>query len=373
MDSKQVLEKDNIELAESASLTEAARHEVLAENVKKRKAKLIKLGAILALMVITLIFVTIAWFTMNRDVSGSGMSIKAGGPRFELAAKGNQIRNLSLFPLADSEYASGTSGTDPDDDSTYYRTGSETEQIYLRFTGTNDDAYAELEPGGSGVFEFYVIPNQDGDLSIDFNLNILGFIDHTYTVDEEEVTELIEITKLTTANSGLDADEITDRQDALDYLKGHILFFEEEGEPNLASGAYYYKTPIVDNVYHFEKKNAIKGKLYPVRIHWMWTNTLGQITLKDNSSGRRSGTPVVKDGDTIDEDDELTDKGAVIELIKTNKDIVFKSTTTITDSMIENSDDATNFRILSKGYNEADQMIGTYVRYFLLEVSTTDN
>lgn len=63
MDSKQVLEKGNIELAESASLTEAARHEVLAENVKKRKAKLIKLGAMLALMVITLIFVTMHMIT----------------------------------------------------------------------------------------------------------------------------------------------------------------------------------------------------------------------------------------------------------------------------------------------------------------------
>ena len=63
MDSKQVLKKDNIELAESASLTEAARHEVLAENVKKRKAKLIKLGAMLSLMVITLIFVTMHMIT----------------------------------------------------------------------------------------------------------------------------------------------------------------------------------------------------------------------------------------------------------------------------------------------------------------------
>ena len=144
----------------AAAVDEGSAEEIKAEN-EKRKRTLIKFGLMTVLAAIILVFASIAWFTMNRETSTSGMNIQVGAPPFELAAKGNQIKNLSIFPLADSEYSFGTSGTDPDDDTTYYRTGSETEQIYLRFTGTDDDADAELEPGGSGVFEFYVIPNQD--------------------------------------------------------------------------------------------------------------------------------------------------------------------------------------------------------------------
>ena len=142
MDSKQVLEKGNIELAESASLTEAARHEVLAENVKKRKAKLIKLGAMLALMVITLIFVTIAWFTMNRETSAGGMGI-----------------TTTTMPYV-IEPLSGGNNIYQD----YHDKVMSTDAIIWAMTSTdkinNNDENVDsgIKPGHSGMISFYVKP-----------------------------------------------------------------------------------------------------------------------------------------------------------------------------------------------------------------------
>ena len=319
---------------------------------------LFKTFSMMVIALAVLIFVSTAWFTMNRNISVSGMDIKTRTIPFELATTGNRIRFRSLVGFADSQYTEGSSevisGT------TYYRTGVDTDNILLRFQGTEEDAAAELEPGGSGDFLFYVIPNETGRLNVDFTFNIRGYyavIDPT----TKEVTNLLDISTLTQAESGLTPAQIAEKQEALNYLKGHIFFFEEEGEPDILSDPYYYKKPIQNNLFPKDFGTVTKNVPQEVHIFWMWPRTLGQITL--NSSAKRSGIPIVADGST--------DKTKVITIVKNNKNIIFANSSSITDAMIENSGTDENFPILSRGYNDADQDIGSNVDYYLLEVTAT--
>lgn len=330
---------------------------------------------VFALFIALAVPMTIAWLAAP-GVAGIGrMEMTGDAPAFELAVKGNRIRHEEIFSFADSEYVFGMPGIDPDDSSEYYKTGlgqngTENDQIMLRFNGTAEEAAKEIGPGGSGVFTFYVIPGQDGNLAVDFSLDIHGYIEKAEmrTVDEEQiavVTDLLDITTLTMENSALTQEQITKRREALNYLQGHIFFFEEEGEPDDETAPYSYKKPLVDNRIHKEWENVQKGKLYPVTIYWMWPNTLGQITLKDGN--RRYGLPVVKDEEFEDANHELTDKGKVVQRVQNQKAAVFMTEAAVTDEMI--ADSARYLTALSKGYNKADEMIGTYINYFLLEVT----
>lgn len=370
------LEAQKLENAESASL--AAAEDIATEKdlIRLQKIKLIKFGAIVFLSAIMLVFMTLSWFTMNRNVSSGGMGVRTNVSSFEIATTGNQVMHRAQFPKADNTYEEGNTATDgvvvnldgsEETLAEYFISGNSKQNIMLEFTGTSEQSTQELEPRGCGIIEFYIIPSTDGEMNVDLNLNIRGFIEKTLIVNGSKQTQLLDISTLTTESSGMTAAQISEKQDALNYLNGHIFFFEEEGEPNDASSPYYYKKPITDGVYHFSR-NVEAGKLYPVKIYWMWPKTYGQIALKDNTGSKRSGIPVVEDAEyTVDS--ERTDKGKLLDLVKAKHltGAFFNSQTTITSAMIDDS--YTNFRELSKGYNNADEIIGTNIRYMMLEVT----
>ena len=330
---------------------------------EKKKGTIIGLTKTFSMMVLALavfIFVATAWFTMNRNVGTLGMGVKVKTVPFELATTGNRIRFRSLVGFADSQYTEGSS--EVISETTYYRTGVDTDSILLRFQGLEEDERAELEPGGHGDFLFYVLPKETGRLSVDFVFNIRGY----YAVidpDTKGVTNLLDISTLTQEESGLTPSQIAEKQAALNYLKGHIFFFEEEGEPTIQANPYYYKKPIQSNLLPKDFGTVTKNDPQEVHIYWMWPRTLGQITL--NSASKRSGIPIVADNSA--------DKTKVITIVKNNKNMIFSNASSITDAMIENSGSDENFSILSRGYNDADQDIGTGVDYFLLEVTANQS
>jgi hypothetical protein len=99
----------------------------------------------------------------------------------------------------------------------------------------------------------------------------------------------------------------------------------------------------------------------------MWTDTLGQLLLPDNSSGKRNGLPILADTDT-------TGKAAVKQYLISEKEKVFANSNVISDSYINDIADtelfdAEKFKLLSNGYNNADFSIGSNIRYFLIEVT----
>lgn len=420
------------ELNNSASPNKAVPNEKDL-NIYNRKKALIKMGVIGALLIVMIIFGTISWFTQNRQVESSGMTIKTATLPFDIATKGASVRNQSEINAKRPEYVEGSSGTYSNlsgTSDTYYTDDS----LLLRYTPVADDPATDdfdesetpdISPGSNGELSLYVIPKTDSSLKVKVSLNVVAFAeidkyDVTIVTDEQtqedkEVytktgTQIIEITNAEDfADAAYDAgnsdaaDEAAKYVAASDYLKGHILFFGGQG--NTSSGAesswYYYTTPYTSGTITQTIVAGNEGKAVQVPIYWMWANTLGQIALANNSSNQRSGIPVVRDLTSAQintmPNTPLTDKEKLITYVKENKDIVLMDWQNIELSVAEESavpeimiaqqvtqekawdiffngliddfDDANNFSRLSKCYNAADNEIGTRIRYFMIEVT----
>ena len=430
---------------------------VARDNIYNRKKALIKMGAIGAMILVMIIIGTISWFTNSREVESSGMNIKTATLPFDIATKGASIRNSDIMSTEDGKtvmntkngkFIDGSSGTYENQSGvsgTYY-TG---DSLLLRFTPNADDPSTtdidesetpDISPGSSGELNLFVIPKTNDAMNVKVSLNVVAFaeIDKYKTVvsnviDEEtgepktdpETGELITTSK--TENDGTKLIEINsdfaaaanavgntavageaDKYiDAANYLKGHILFFEEEGDPDNADEGlrYYYSTPYTTRnedsqiTFNYPVPANKNGKAVQVPIYWMWTNTLGQIALKNNTSTQMNGISVVQNITTFP-NTPLTDKEKLIKYVKDNKDIVLKDWQNIelseteelvtipqlmvssephiteekamellVDELIDDIANTNNFSRLSKCYNAADYDIGTKIRYFMIEVT----
>ena len=328
----------------------------------KSKKTLIKIAIMMIFALLIAIFAGVAWFTMNKEVTTDGMSVKVKGSPFEIAVQGSTVRNDTEFIKADSSYVYG----DTTLVSGYYATNSSDAQIKIRYTpGQNDEV--DFGPGSDGKIEFWVVPNEDGTLKVTIDLDVIGYRE----LGEQEKT-IKKISELTVANSGLDQETINQYKAADNYLDGHIMFFEEPGdtaETTIESSRYYYKKPITTRTLNKTFTNARKNQPEKVTIYWMWANTLGQLALKNNSSGLRSDYPIVQDVLDNGSDISNTDKGKVIQYLKDNKSTVFANYASVTDSEIDNAKVKANFNKLSDGYNDADFLIGSNVSYFMIDIT----
>lgn len=386
------------ELPQSASPSSLTVDEI-AEKKRNQKKSLIKMGAMGVLTLILLIFSSLSWFTMNTQVESSGMNITTATLPFDIATKGASVRNQSVINSKHSEYVEGESGT-------YYVGDS----LLLRFDPTqadnpatdsvNESYLPDIAPGSNGELSLYVIPKTDDSLDVKISLNVIAFAEidkykvATEIVEEngEEVskevlvkegTQIIEIkdandfqTKAEEVHNSEAAAAKNDYVNAANYLKGHILFFGTEGDilnTNEKLRYYYsdpYTTITADSqiTFDFPVPANKKGKAVQVPIYWMWTNTLGQIALPNNNSEQRSGYPILADTDT-------DNKPKITTYLKSRNGSVFAPVdgNTVTnediDKVVASTFDSNAFSKLSKGYNKADNEIGTHIRYFMIEVT----
>ena len=361
----------------------AAKKAASEEERRRQKKRIIKILLLMILIALIIVFASIAWFAMNKAVSADTMAIEAKDAPFEIATKGSNVRYETEFSNADSAYTDGETTTISGID---HITTSNEQQIRLRYDPTAEQLEKEDEigPDSSGQIELYIVPKESGEMTAKLDLNIVAFRAITKTEGNVTTQDLIKMSDLTTDNSGLSEDQILNCQQAQEYLNGHILFFEEI---STSPSAYSYKKPITDGVLR-HSFTAVKDTPEKITIYWTWTNTLGQIALKNNTSQLRNGIPVVQDSDAS----EGTDKKKMLDYLKENKEIVFKDIEDIADltdaekegktdeqlaqaysdkidDMIDNADDSTNFLLLSEGYNSADFTIGTNVDYFIVEIT----
>lgn len=330
-----------------------------ADDNKNRKKSLIKFGILAFLALLVWIFSTIAWFAMNDRVSADGMNVGVAGMPFKIAAKGSRVRYSDEITAARSDFSFGSSGSYVNSSNvsgTYY---TDTDKLILRFDAATD---GEVKPGDSGIIEFYVIPTTDGDITANISLDVISF---TGGSDDEELTEI------TASYSGTNAAETID---AAKYMKGHIMFFRELSS---SQSSYTYTGALTDRTLTVSIPNAVHDVAYPVQIHWMWPKTLGQLALQTNANALRpaSNTPVIQETAPATVGGVKNDKRLVLDYLYSERESVFKfdSTSTYTglDTVIDSADTQANFELLTDGYNDADSDIGTYVSYFLIELTIT--
>ena len=368
-------------MAEKAVANAKAENE---EERRKQKKRLTKIILMMVLIALIMIFASIAWFAMNKAVTADTMAIEAKDSPFEIATKGKKVRYETEFSSAESDYTDGEetniSGID-------HITSSNKQQIRLRYDPTEQQLKKEDEigPDSSGKIELYIVPKESGEMTVKLDLSMVAYHAVQKKQGETTVQELIKMSDLTTENSGLTQAQINQSIIAQDYLNGHMMFFEEIS----TSEEYSYKKPVTQG-YVTHKFQAQVNKPEKVTIYWMWTNTLGQIALKNNQSQQRKGLPVVQDSDAS----EGTDKKKVLDYLKENKAIVFKNLEKVAglsdeekagrteqeleqaisdkiDQRIDNAAESENFTLLSEGYNSADFVIGTSVDYFIVEITAS--
>ena len=407
------LKYDIGEVEQSASQSSQLVDEI-AEKKRNQKKSLIKLGAMGVLIVVTIIIGSLSWFTANRDVETSGMGMKTATLPFDIATKGASVRNSAVMNAQKPEYTEGASGTYSDvnnSEGTYYVGDS----LLLRFdparqddpkTAEDESIPPDISPGSSGELSLYVIPKTNESQKVKVSMNVVAFAeiekkdgngDTVYKMDSNDQfildssgnkivdTEIIEITnaadfitKANAVNNSTTAGEADKYIAAVNYLKGHILSFGEEGDPDNSDESlrYYYSTPYTTSnedsqiTFNYPVPANKNGKAVQVPIYWMWTNTLGQILLPDNTSGQRSGYPILADTDD-------SGKAAIKTYMISNRSDIFTNNDGNTISRINsvaqtvtsadfNSD---AFKYLSSGYNEADYIIGTKIAYFMIDVT----
>ena len=363
----------------------AAKKAASEEERRRQKKRIVKLVLLMILIALIIVFASIAWFAMNKAVSADTMAIEAKDAPFEIATKGSNVRYETEFSNADSAYTDGETTTISGID---HITTSNEQQIRLRYDPTAEQLEKEdqVGPKSCGKIELYVVPKESGVMTVRIDLNIVAFRAIQNKVGETTTTDLIKMSNLTTDNSGLTAEQIAECQKAQEYLNGHIMFFEHESS---SPTAYSYTDPITGGFLN-HTFDATKDSPEKITIYWMWTNTLGQIALKNNNSGLRNGIPVVQDAEPT----EGTDKKEVIDYLKDKKEIIFKNLDAVAnlteeekegkteeelaeaysekiDQRIDNADQNENFKLLSEGYNSADFSIGTNVDYFIVELTAT--
>ncbi len=112
-----------------------------------------------------------------------------------------------------------------------------------------------INPGSHGKLTFYVVPNQSGEMEIQFKLSITGYAENKNedAVSYEKVTE----------------EEVTR------FMNGHIMFFEKYDENN-----HTYSDFLHDETFTRTLKDCKVGVPQEVNVYWVWPNTLGQILMK---------------------------------------------------------------------------------------------
>ena len=373
----------------SETISETSEEEKKPKVVYDR-AKAIKIIAAEIAAFAILVFASIAWFTMNKDVGTSGMGVQVAPAPFELEVSGLYVENEDDFSKADSEYDDGEAQLEANT----YRTSGQYGKIIWRKTGnTADDGHyaKDLEPNSHGKLTFWVVPNSTGSLDIEFDFNIRGFIGaFTDPEDEEaepELTNLYEINDdLTIEDSGgliANASQLSDKKAALEYIQGHILFFSDY------NGTYYSGflgtgrsirfgdciNPSTNAKYNAGNPVSVtEGQKYQVTIYWKWANTFEQMVFDETS--RKKDEPLFVSTNTTDrtaiysylsatESSEMKNKvfkDLTVSAITTDLGYVQNNTTASIDSATKELTDA---------YNNADSFIGNNIDYIMIEMTAS--
>lgn len=312
----------------------ALTEEEMQERKKIRKAALIKMVAMFIFCIVVMIFGSIAWFTMNKDVSGAGMGVSTKTIGFKLKSKGTIPMDAAY--TAATEYKNGI----PDDaeNPEFYYTGENNDDVKWRMELSSDE---RLEPGECGELTFWVIPDRaNTSLDMNFSASMRGFTKQ--------------------GNSWTESTNTT----ALGYLDTHLLYFTER-YPTPANGAteFSYKGLINPD---FTKLALTESD--PVTIYWVWPNTFKQMMYMDGDAALGGAKGIAYDAAALAE---------IQEYVSDNYTRMFPSGTADLATNIANccgttataEQKAASITVLDSAYNTADTVIGGAFQGALTELT----
>lgn len=329
---------------------EQKREELLLEQ-KSRKKKLVKIGSIMTLISVVMVFATRSWFTMSREVSGTGANMTSNELVFELKTIGTTVPNSNI--IESLGYKNGTPVTSG---STTTNVGD----IKWLLQADDDMAGAGLRPGTSGSLNFVIMPvNRDNskNLSVNYKIELSAYrlsddmkaqiaaetqkknLGQPYSMPTVTVNDLIKIS----------TDSDARLVNAVEYLKGHMLLFKNEDNTGRIQFGEVQTISF----------NSLEDKEIP--LHWIWPETLGDMVLT---------------GDNIVNICTGDEKNALTQHIQNNPNLYFYLND-LNNDMLENGKLKTNvlgddlsdyYPTLNLAYNDADQEIGVNIQYIMIEL-----
>lgn len=257
--------------------------EELKKELWKRKKKARQSFVLVLAAVVAFLALGVAWFVSNNRVNGISGRISAKESGIEIGSKGSQGVHDDILQKVKS-------------DLTYHLPGEESNKQHdtslggsinwLLNSDSNMNNYNEgksftdtgakfrkdyaMEPGTKGKLDFFIKPYEEGDLSLEFSLDIVPY------VMNGDTTQVVDKTSTSTAPQ---------------FLSGHIVYFLGETQNDTVTYTW-----IKDGRFQITIPTAEKDKEYNYSIYWVWPLNLSTILLNEHDE--------FLNGSTIEFDDK---------------------------------------------------------------------
>lgn len=326
----------------SAAFTEEERR-------KMRRAALVKMAAMLVFVIVVMIFGSIAWFTMNKDVSNTGMGVKIGSDAYQIVP----VDGIDSIYQDYYKYIENYSS-----DALVWKMNDESNME--NFTGD-----VGISPGSFGTISFYVQP-RDESINLDLTFNIVGY---EYKEETEETG-----TQKTTRTMTIVSDELQN------YLSGHLFLFQKrdpvydnpDDSENRKIISYIYSDPILSGA---DLSKVISNRTFtrtnqntPVNIYWVWPKTLS--TLVDATANANVSIEPFSNG---------TDRTAIINNIAAYPAYYFYNSNDSATTLATLHQSATPAKLMSDEYDtygdlydRVDNEVGLKVSYITLKMTSSE-
>lgn len=362
--------KDRQKKLEELSLEE------LEQKIKKDKKKVAQNAVFIMAAAFALIALCNAWFVSNTRVNGIVGRISAKKPGIEIGSRGSQKGSQGVHDdILKAVKKSDLTYHLPNEESNLQHDTSQGGSInWLLNEDSNMKNYSEgksftdtgakfrkdyaMEPGTKGRLDFFIKSYEEGNLSLEFSLDIVP-----YVMDQEGKPQVVDKTSI-----------------ASQLLSGHIVYFLGETKDKTVKytwikDTWKENTWIKDGRFQITIPNAEQNKKYYYSIYWVWPLNLSTILLNENDEFL-NGSPIEfddKDPDGALRNQIISDmtinpgKYFFSSLTETPLDTNYEEVKAIgdihTNSGTNNPYDKQLFVDLSSYYNQADMKIGGNISF----------
>ena len=307
------------------------------EKILAARKNLIRFGSLAVLAFVVWLFATIAWFSMNRDVSTGGMGIKSQAMPYTI-----QTRDSSGF-YKDKWDLIGSQAMEWKVSATHNFDNHEGDI-------PADEEEPGLEPGDSGMLEFRVNPNTSDSITVDCVFDFKIYLESP--VLDQQGNQVLDdnddpVTQITEINN----------ETLTEYVKSHIMLFSGY---DTVSGKYTGLIGTDEDLKRvLENQTYTKNDTTYTTIYWKWPMHLEELTSHDASKIIFSPS----------------ERSSVINYIAENRTGFFKDCNNTKAQVISDltplstAYDNTIYNRYNMKYDNADLDIGNNISYVMLSMT----
>ena len=238
--------------------------EELKKELWKRKKKARQSFVLVLAAAVAFLALGVAWFVSNNRVNGISGRISAKESGIEIGSRGSQGVHDDILKKVKCDLTYHLPGEGSNNQHDTSLGGSIN---WLLNSNSNMNNYNEgksftdtgakfrkdyaMEPGTKGRLDFFIKPYEEGDLSLEFSLDIVPYV---MDGDTPRVVD-----KTSTASQ---------------FLSGHIVYFLGETQNDTVNYTW-----IKDGTFRITIPKAEKDKEYNYSIYWVWPLNLSTILL----------------------------------------------------------------------------------------------